>query len=72
MTDGATEPGAGRVLVDRDLCVSSGMCESVAPAVFEIDDDGELVVLLDVVPAELLADAQAAARSCPTRALKVT
>lgn len=68
MTDGP----AAQVTVDRDLCVSSGMCESLAPAVFEIDDDGELVVLQDVVQDALLADAQAAARSCPTRALTVT
>lgn len=73
MTVGPTGPDVvGRVTVDRDLCVSSGMCESVAPAVFEIDDDGELVVLQDVVPAELLEDARAAARSCPTRALQVS
>jgi len=69
--DSAGQVSVGRVTVDRDLCVSSGMCESVAPALFEIDDDGELVVLQDVVPDALLADAQAAARACPTRALTV-
>ncbi len=60
-----------RIDVDTSLCQSTGMCESVAPELFEIDDDGELVVLHAEPPTELLAKAEQAARSCPTRALKV-
>lgn len=62
---------AARVQVDTTLCASTGMCESVAPELFEIDDDGGLVVLVPALPADQVAAAQAAARACPTRALRV-
>ena len=62
---------AARIVVDRSLCASTGICESVAPNVFEIGDDGALVVLQPDVPADDLELARRAARSCPTRALRV-
>lgn len=63
--------GAARPVVDPSLCASTGMCEAVAPDLFEIDDDGTLRVLLAQLPPERVADAEAAARACPTRALRV-
>ena len=61
MTAGPTGPDVvGRVTVDRDLCVSSGMCESVAPAVFEIDDDGGLAELDSPEPATPAAEPEEA------------
>jgi ferredoxin len=66
-----TAPAAVRVVVDTRLCASTGMCESVAPDVFEIGDDGALVVHHELVPAELVDAAREAARCCPTRALSV-
>jgi ferredoxin len=58
-----------RVEVDRDRCISSGVCEHVAPAVFELDDDGVLQVL-QPEPADLVAAAQAV-RECPSGALRL-
>ena len=57
-----------RVQVDRDRCVGSGVCESLAPEVFELDDDGVLQVheLTD------LAAVETAVRACPTGALRLT
>lgn len=60
-----------RIVLAADTCVVSGMCESVAPDLFEIDDDGDLQVLQPEPPADRLEVARQAARSCPTRALKV-
>ena len=34
-----------RVVLDETRCSSLGMCESVAPAFFEVGDDGALTVL---------------------------
>ncbi len=65
-------PGAAvSPVVDRSLCASTGMCEMVAPDLFEIDDDGELVVLVQELPDDRVEQARAAARACPTRALSV-
>jgi ferredoxin len=33
-----------RIEVDRDKCTGHGICESIADDVFEVQDDGSLVV----------------------------
>ena len=60
-----------RILHDPDRCASTGMCEAVAPQLFELGPDGALVVLDRHPPAELAAAAADAAAACPTRALRV-
>ena len=56
--------------VDRDRCISSGVCEHVAPAVFELDDDGVLQVL-QAEPDDPAAVAEAV-RGCPSGALSLS
>ncbi|WP_040338364.1 ferredoxin [Candidatus Blastococcus massiliensis] len=58
-----------RVQVDRDRCVGSGVCESLAPEVFELDDDGVLVVHRSEPDAGQLDAVHDAVQQCPTRAL---
>ena len=60
-----------RIEVDRDLCASTGGCEALAPDVFEIGDDGELVVLRPEPDERDLPDVRAAVAACPTRALSL-
>jgi ferredoxin len=54
-----------RVVVDRERCMSSGICEMEAPEVFELDDDGVLQVHQ---PADV-SQVATAVRACPTGAL---
>ena len=58
-----------RVEVDRDRCVGSGTCEALAPAVFEVDDDGVLAVVRAEPGEADLPDVRDAVTACPTRAL---
>jgi ferredoxin len=58
-----------RLEVDRDRCVGSGTCEALAPAVFEVDDEGILAVLRPEPGEDALADVRDAVTACPTRAL---
>lgn len=61
-----------RIVLDQRKCSSIGMCESVAPDVFEVGDDGALTVLEPEQPdsrRELVEDAVAA---CPTGALSLS
>lgn len=60
-----------RVEVDRARCEGHGVCEELAPELYQLDDDGELVILLDPVPAELARKAEAGARLCPVAALRI-
>ena len=60
-----------KILLDRGKCTGLGICESLSPDVFEVDDDGALVLRADVVPDGKLAEIQAAVTSCPTEALRL-
>ena len=58
-----------RVAVDRELCVGSGGCEMLAPAVFEVGDDGVLAVLVPEPGDDDVPAVRDAVQACPTGAL---
>ena len=60
-----------RVSIDADLCAGHGRCYTLAPDVFDSDDDGHGVVGLVDVPPPLHEAARLAARNCPERAITV-
>ncbi|MCY4069269.1 MAG: ferredoxin [Acidimicrobiaceae bacterium] len=61
------------VEVDHDVCIVSGMCASLAPEIFDIDDDGlRLEVLQPSLTPELADKARNAEACCPVSAIKVT
>ena len=53
--------------VDRDVCIGSAVCVSIAPDVFELDDQGQS----HVANADAGTEAQfrEAAESCPAQAI---
>lgn len=60
-----------KVQADRDVCISAGNCVMTAGAVFDQDDDGIVVVLVDEVPEGEEDHARQAVRLCPSEALRV-
>lgn len=60
-----------RIEVDRERCVGSGACEALAPDVFEVDDEGLLVVHRPEPDADELGNVQDAVQACPTGALSL-
>ncbi|HUF98229.1 MAG TPA: ferredoxin [Ilumatobacter sp.] len=58
-----------KVVVDFDLCASTGGCAQIAPEVFEVRSDGYLYVLQDEPGVDLHAKVLDAADSCPTAAI---
>ncbi|WP_051792312.1 ferredoxin [Amycolatopsis jejuensis] len=65
--------GGFEIVVDRHKCVRSGMCTSVAPELFELDDDGELVVSSPVAgTADQRGQVSDAAACCPVEAISLS
>ncbi len=60
-----------RIVVDFNVCASTGACSQIAPEVFEVRTDGYLYVLQES-PEGANADlAQQAADMCPTAAITI-
>lgn len=57
--------------MDRAKCTGLGICEALAPDVFEVDDSGDLILLSDQVPDGGLDEVEAAISGCPTEALRI-
>lgn len=60
-----------KIEVDRKKCTGLGICESLAPAFFEVDDSGDLLLLKeDISPGEQ-DEIEEAVAGCPTEALRI-
>jgi ferredoxin len=57
-----------KVEVDRERCEGHGLCETVAPGVFRLDDEGVVHVASELPSSETEA-VLAAVRICPVAAL---
>ena len=60
-----------RIVVDPDACTGHGRCYSLAPGVFDADDDGYCATRSVEVPPELEEQARLGATNCPERAITV-
>ena len=58
-----------RVVVDRDRCIGSGMCTTIAPALFDMDDDGVLIVIKEAPAPNEQSSLLDAVACCPVNAL---
>lgn len=57
--------------VDKDACIGCGLCPSVCPDIFRMDDDG-LAIAEDIeIPDDIFAEAKKAEESCPTTAITI-
>ena len=62
-----------KIHFDREKCQGHGRCYALAPEVFETDDEGYAVLLLDgaEVPADKEHAARLAADNCPEYAITI-
>lgn len=58
-------------IVDKDTCIGCGLCPSICPEVFDMEDDGKAGVISDPVPEGAEDSASEAAESCPVNAISV-
>jgi len=60
-----------KCVVDYDKCTGLGICESLAPDFFEVNDDGDLVQLREDITDDELQAVEEAVAGCPTEALTI-
>jgi ferredoxin len=61
-----------RVEVDLETCTGHGICESIADDVFEVQDDGTVLIHQNERPASDHDRMQQAITQCPAAALRLT
>jgi ferredoxin len=61
-----------RVKLDTDKCQGHNRCYALAPELFDVDDYGTAVLLIDgEIPAELEDKARLAVANCPEFAITI-
>ena len=60
-----------KVKADREVCIQAGNCVVVADSLFDQDDDGFVMVLVDEVPGDEEDRAREAVKMCPSQALQI-
>ena len=58
-----------RVSADAEVCIGAGNCVAFAPDVFDLDDEGSVVVKQAAVAGDQAARAEEAADNCPSFAI---
>jgi ferredoxin len=59
------------IRLDADRCQGHGRCYVLAPDLFDADDYGHCVLLVDEVPAGREDDARSGVENCPEQALSL-
>jgi ferredoxin len=59
-----------KIHVDPDLCIACGACISLAPEVYDWDEDGKAKAIAEEVPDDKESEAKEGLESCPTEAIK--
>ncbi|MFO7942324.1 MAG: ferredoxin [Bacillota bacterium] len=58
-------------VIDQDMCIGDGICETICPEVFELRDDG-LAYVIDEDPSEdLRPSIEEAIEACPTQCISL-
>ncbi len=58
-----------KVVIDQDGCIGCGLCESVCPEVFKLNDDNIAEVIKQ--PTEVTSNVQSAVDGCPVQVISI-
>jgi ferredoxin len=61
-----------KVHVERSTCEGYGNCVSACPGIFDLDDEGLVVLDVDAAESASLDDLRSAAYDCPTSSITVS
>jgi ferredoxin len=60
-----------KIRTDVEACVGAGQCVLLAPDVFDVSDDGKVVVLVEQPTGDRIVDVRNAVVACPAFAIEV-
>lgn len=57
--------------VDQDECIGCGLCPSISPEVFSMNDDDKAEAITGDIPVDNLESSEEARDSCPVSAIDI-
>lgn len=60
-----------KVIVDPDICLGCGVCESIAPDIFSLGDEVYALVIMNPVPEQMRDVVDEAIAECPEEAIRI-
>jgi ferredoxin len=60
-----------RILIEPDRCTGHGRCYSLVSTLFDSDEEGHAIVLVDQLTAEQVPLAESAVMNCPEQAISI-
>jgi len=60
-----------KITIDTDKCTGHGVCESLAPEIFEVGDEGIVHLLTESLTDDMRSRLEEAVAECPTQALSL-
>ncbi|MHB8439364.1 MAG: ferredoxin [Acidimicrobiales bacterium] len=60
-----------RIVFDAERCQGHGRCYTLAPKLFDADDVGHCIVLVEHVPEDQVDAARTGVENCPEQALLI-
>ncbi|MBZ9685321.1 ferredoxin [Clostridium estertheticum] len=60
-----------KAYVDKDGCISCGLCTEVCPEIFKMEDDGKAGASKDEIADDLIVSAKDAEEECPVSVITV-
>ena len=59
-------------MLEKEGCIACGLCTSICPEVFQMEDDGKAGVIQEEVPDDVLGEAKEAEESCPVSVIAIS
>ncbi|MEU6556655.1 ferredoxin [Streptomyces sp. NPDC046915] len=60
-----------QVVIDKDVCVACGACVLAGPDVFDQNEDGQAIMIVDEPDESLRDQIEESIDACPVQALKI-
>ena len=61
-----------KAMLEKEGCIACGLCITICPEVFQMEDDGKAGVIQEEVPDDVIGAAKEAEESCPVSVIAIS
>ena len=61
-----------KAMLEKEGCIGCGLCATICPEVFQMEDDGKAGIIDEEVPDAAIAAAKEAEENCPVSVISIS